>query len=307
MTERRSTVGLPTLTWLRAFEAAARAESFTIAARELGLTQAAISYQVRALEDYLGWELFERLPRGVRLTAMGIAYLAPVRKAFDDLAISTLGLFGSNQMASIAILAPVSFGSLWLAPRLPDFSARYPNIEVRLSATIWGNTGSNPSIDLEIRYGDGKGNDDGGEALLHQDLVIACSPQYLRHTGFDGDLTKLVRKGVVHIMGHEDHWLSLANAIAAVDIGTAPGPTVDTTIAGLELAANHAGCIVTHPLFLSSYINTGRLVLPAATTFADDKGFYLSAPARPQRTRREAHVFREWLKEIAASEGILHA
>ena len=101
--------------------------------------------------------------------------------------------------------------------------------------------------------------------------------------------------------------MNLANTIAAVDIGTAPGPTVDTTIAGLELAANHAGCIVTHPLFLSSYINTGRLVLPAATTFADDKGFYLSAPARPQRTRRDAHVFREWLKEIAASEGILHA
>ena len=304
MSERRATVGLPTLTWLRAFEAAARAESFTIAARELGLTQAAISYQVRALEDHLGWELFARLPRGVRLTALGIAYLAPVRKAFDDLAISTLGLFGSNQMASIAILAPVSFGSLWLAPRLPDFSARYPNIEVRLSATIWGNTGSNASIDLEIRYGDGKGNDDGGEALLQQDLVIACSPQYLHQTGFDGDLAKLVRKGVVHIMGHEDHWLSLANTIAAADFGAAPGPTVDTTIAGLELAANHAGCIVTHPLFLSSYISTGRLVLPTDTSFADDKAFYLSTPARPQRTRREAHVFREWVKEIATREGI---
>jgi LysR family glycine cleavage system transcriptional activator len=309
MTERRTIVGLPSLTWLRAFEAAARAESFTAAARELGLTQAAISYQVRLLEDHLGWELFERLPRGVRLTAMGIAYLAPVRKAFDELAISTLGLFGSNQRASISVLAPVSFGSLWLAPRLPDFFARYPNIEVRLSATIWGNTGSNASIDLEIRYGDGKvngrANGGTGDALLHQDLVIACSPQYLRDAGFDGDVQRLVQKGVVHIMGHEDHWLKPATGIAGADIGAAPGPTVDTTIAGLELAANHAGCVVTHPLFLASYLGTGRLVLPSPATYPDDQGFHLFTPERPQRTRREVHVFREWLLGAAAAEGAL--
>lgn len=304
MSDRRTIVGLPTLTWLRAFEAAARAESFTAAARELGLTQAAISYQVRSLEDYLGWELFERLPRGVRLTAMGIAYLAPVRKAFDDLAISTLGLFGSNHRASIAVLAPVSFGSLWLAPRLPAFFARYPTIEVRLSATIWGNTGSNASIDLEIRYGDGKGGGDTGEALLQQDLVIACSPQYRRDAGPDGDVAALVEKGVVHIMGHEDHWLKMASAIGKADIGATAGPTVDTTVAGLELAASHAGCVVTHPLFLASYIETGRLVRLPTAPCPDDQGFHLFAPERPQRTRRETHVFREWLKETAASEAV---
>jgi LysR family glycine cleavage system transcriptional activator len=299
MTERRTITGLPSLTWLRAFEAAARGESFTAAARELGLTQAAISYQVRALEDYLGWELFERLPRGVRLTAMGIAYLAPVRKAFDDLAVSTLGLFGNNDRASITVLAPVSFGSLWLAPRLPDFFARYPAIEVRLAATIWGNTGSNASIDLEIRYGDARRDGDVGEALLQQDLVVACSPQFLGKAGFDGDVRRLVQNGLVHIMGHEDHWLKLPSALADADSGAAPGPTVDTTIAGLELAAAHAGCVVTHPLFLSSYLATGRLVIPSATTYPDDQGFYLFTPERPQRTRREALLFRTWLLETA--------
>lgn len=302
MTERRTIMGLPTLSWVRAFEAAARAESFTAAAHELGLTQAAISYQVRALEAHLGWTLFERLPRGVRLTPMGVAYLAPVRKAFDELAISTLGLFGNNQSASIAVLAPVSFGSLWLAPRLPAFFAQYPAIEVRLSATIWGNSGPSASIDVEIRYGDGKADGNTGERLLQQDLVIACSPQYLRGSELQNNIPALIKKGIVHIMGHEDHWLQLASEIPDIDIGTVPGPTVDTTIAALELAANHAGCVVTHPLFLTSYLESGRLILPATATYTDEKAFHLFTPERPQRIRREAYVFREWLKQTVADE-----
>jgi LysR family glycine cleavage system transcriptional activator len=302
MTERRTIIGLPTLTWLRAFEAAARTESFTAAARELNLTQAAISYQVRALEDHLGWELFERLPRGVRLTAMGIAYLAPVRKAFDDLAISTLGLFGSNDRVSISVLAPVSFGSLWLAPRLPDFMARFPAIEVRLSTTIWGNASPSAAIDLEVRYGDGKWNGHISEPLMQQQLVIACSPEYLRDSGFDGDVAALVQKRVVHIMGHENHWLKLAAALGIADISIIPGPTVDTTIAALELAASHAGCVVTHPLFIASHLATGRLLLPSPATYPDDQGFHVVTPERPQRTRREVHVFREWLKAATAGQ-----
>ena len=97
MTRTRPVVGLPTLTWLRAFEAAARTASFTAAATELNLTSGAISYQIRALEAHLGFALFERLPRGVKLTPMGVAYLPPVRKAFEELADSTMGLFGSSE------------------------------------------------------------------------------------------------------------------------------------------------------------------------------------------------------------------
>lgn len=294
--------GLPTLAWLRAFEAAARAESFTAAARELNLTQAAISHQIRALEDHLGWELFERLPRGVRLTAMGIAYLGPVRKAFDELAVSTLGLFGSQHRASIAVLAPVSFGSLWLAPRLPDFLALYPSIEVRLSATVWGTASPSAAIDLEVRYGDGKWDGQICEPLVRQDLVVACSPEHLRRSGFDGDVAALVQGNMVHIMGHEAHWLKLGAALAIPDIRKAPGPTVDTTIAALELAANHAGCVVTHPVFLAAYLATGRLVLPSPATFPDDQGFHIAMPEQPQHMRREAHVFRQWLKDVVTAE-----
>ena len=297
MTARAAITGLPPLTWLRAFEAAARTESFTAAALELGLTQAAISYQVRALEDRLGSAMFDRLPRGVRLTAMGTAYLAPVRKAFDDLAISTVGLFGADDAVSISILAPVSFAALWLAPRLPEFHAKYPAIEVRMSATVWGNSGPNAATDLEVRYGDGAWNGHTCEPLLQQNLVVACSPEFLRLSGYDGNLSALIRNRMIHIMGHERHWLRLAGGINAVS-----GPTVDTTISALELAAAHAGCVVTHPLFLASYLATGRLVVPDTAGAPDEQGFHMLTPEQPRRTRREVHVFHEWLRDVAARE-----
>jgi LysR family glycine cleavage system transcriptional activator len=294
MADRPAIAGLPPLVWLRAFEAAARTESFTAAARELAVTQAAISYQVRSLEERLGCVLFDRLPRGVRLTAMGLAYLAPVRKAFDDLAISTVGLFGAHDKASITVLAPVSFAALWLAPQLPDFLARHPAINVRLSATIWGTSGGDAATDLEIRYGDGAWNGHIAAPLFHQDLVVACSPALARRAATD-DLAALVDGRMIHIMGHENHWAKLGRAISA-----GAGPTVDTTVAALELAAAGAGCVITHPLFLAGHLATGRLVVPFAESVPDDQGFHLLTPERPQRTPREVHLFRLWLHEAAA-------
>src|SRR5476649_2708704 len=124
----RPLVGLPNLAWLRSFEAAARTSSFAAAATELSLTSGAISYQIRALEAHLGFSLFERLPRGVKLTPMGVAYLPPVRKAFEELADSTVGLFGGSERVQITVHAPVSLAALWLAPKLPAFNAANPNI-----------------------------------------------------------------------------------------------------------------------------------------------------------------------------------
>ena len=297
---RPSLAGLPPLLLLRAFEAAARTSSFTAAAKELNLTQAAISYQVRALEEHLGFALFERKPRGVRLTAMGVAYLAPVRKAFDDLAISTVGLFGARTRVHLLVQAPVSFAALWLAPRLPLFFAAHPNIEVRLSSTIWDTAAPDDATDLEVRYGDGRFQGYVAERLLNQDLVVACGPALLAHASAPLDLAALVRHQMIHIMGHETHWLGVLDALKIGDIDAIPGPTVDTTVAALELAASDAGCVLTHPLFLQAYLRAGRLVLPSGRTFADPQSFYVVAPDRPQRTRREVRVFLDWLKGEAA-------
>src|SRR6202047_5515140 len=198
MTQIRPVVGLPTLTWLRAFEAAARTSSFSAAAAELNLTSGGISYQIRALEAPLGVALFERLPRGVKLTAMGVAYLPPGRKAFEELADSTVGLFGGSERVQITVNAPVSLAALWLAPKLPEFSRAHPTIDVRLSSVIWDNAVPDEATDLEIRYGAGHWHGYRPERLLNQSILAVCSPTLLRAAQVNGDLTALLPGHLIH-------------------------------------------------------------------------------------------------------------
>jgi LysR family transcriptional regulator, glycine cleavage system transcriptional activator len=301
MTQNRPVVGLPTLTWLRAFEAAARTSSFTAAAAELNLTSGAISYQIRALEAHLGFALFERLPRGVKLTSMGVAYLPPVRKAFEELADSTVGLFGGSERLQLTVYAPVSLASLWLAPRLPAFTDAYPGIDVRLSSVIWDDPVPSEATDLEIRYGTGHWRGYRAERLLNQSIVAVCSPALLERARSSGEAAGLVPKHLIHIMGHENHWLKVRQALQVADAATRVGPTVDTTIAALELAANGAGCALAHRILLAPYLTNGRLVVALDRDFADENSYFVVTPERPQRTRREVQLFRDWLTATAAN------
>ena len=296
--------GLPTLTWLRAFEAAARTSSFSAAATELRLTAGAISYQIRALEAHLGFALFERLPRGVRLTPMGVAYLPPVHNAFEQLADSTRGLFGGSERRRITVHAPVSLASLWLAPRLPSFAGAFPSVDVRLSSVIWDNPGPEDSTDLEVRYGGGQWRGYRAERLMSQRIVAVCSPALRERARSMGEAASWLPHHLIHIMGHEDHWRQVRQALGlTVEPAARPGPIVDTTIAALELAAQGAGCALAHRIFLPAYLGTGRLVHALEEDFQDDSAYYVVTPERPQRARAEVIQFRDWLLAEAAALG----
>jgi len=296
----RPVVGLPTLTWLRAFEAAARTSSFAAAAAELSLTSGAISYQIRALEAHLGFTLFERLPRGVKLSPMGVAYLPPVRKAFEELADSTVGLFGGSERVQITVHAPVSLAALWLAPKLLLFTAANPAIDVRLSSVIWDNAVFDESTDLEIRYGSGHWNGYRSERLLKQCILAVCSPALLQAAQRNGAAEELLSRTPIHIMGYENHWLKVRQMLGLVDTPQNTGPSVDTTIAALELAAAGAGVALAHGIFLNGYVATGRLVKVLAREFEDENSYFVITPERPQRIRREVQLFRDWLVTIAS-------
>ncbi len=299
----RPVVGLPTLTWLRAFEAAARTSSFSVAATELNLSSGAISYQIRALERHLGFTLFERLPRGVRLTSMGVAYLPPVRKAFEELADTTVGLFGGTERVEITVHAPVSLAALWLAPRLASFSAANRTIDVRLASVIWDNAVPDEATDLEIRYGAGHWHGYRAELLLNQSIRVVCCPAVRERARAAADPTELVTRELIHIMGHEDHWLRVCQDLNLAELRPSHGPTVDTTIAALELAASGAGCALAHRIHVASYLSTGRLVAAIDREFADGNSYFVVTPERPRRIGREVQVFRQWLVALAAAEG----
>jgi LysR family glycine cleavage system transcriptional activator len=293
--------GLPTLTWLRAFEAAARTSSFSAAALELRLTPGAISYQIRALEAHLGFALFQRLPRGVKLTPMGVAYLPPVRKAFEQLADSTAGLFGGSERGEISLYAPVSLASLWLAPRLPAFGRAFPGIDVRLSSVIWDHPAPIDSTDLEIRYGAGQWRGYRSEFLCNERIVAVCHAELRDEARASGDAAAWLLNRLIRIMGYESHGAQVRQALELGNGDERPGPSVDTTIAALELAAQGAGCVLAHRLFLKAYLATGRLVVGLDHDFADDSSYFVVAPERPQRARREVQQFREWLLAEAAT------
>jgi LysR family glycine cleavage system transcriptional activator len=296
----RPVLGLPNLTWLRSFESAARTSSFAAAGVELRVTAGAISYQIRALEAHLGFSLFERLPRGVRLTAMGVAYLPPVRKAFEELADSTRGLFGASERVQVTVHAPVSFAALWLAPRLPAFIAAHPHIDIRLASVIWDNAVPDEATDLEIRYGLGHWHGYRAEHLLNQPIVAVCSPALLQAARRSGMAAGFLPQHLIHIMGYEDHWLKVRQRLGLDLVGARPGPTVDTTLAALELAASGQGCALAHRLFLGAYLSTGRLVTAIDRQFDDDNSYFVATPERPQRPRREVQTCRDWLISAAA-------
>ena len=143
---------LPPLNALRSFEAAARHLSFTLAAEELHVTQAAVSHQVKALEERLGLKLFRRLPRGLMLTEQGQALLPELRGAFDRMeqALSRVSALGKEGPLTVSLLT--TFALTWLVPRLHRFQALHPGIDVRMLTTQRMADFAREDVDLAIRY-----------------------------------------------------------------------------------------------------------------------------------------------------------
>ena len=170
---------LPPLNALRSYEAAARHLSFTRAAGELGVTPAAVSHQVKMLEDHLGVALFQRVNRQLVLTEAGGACLPGIRAAFEGLstAIDSISVAGRSGVLTVSV-AP-SFASKWLLPRLERFKAIHPDIDVRVSASMQLVDFAGGEIDVAIRYGSGRYPGLASERLIDEAVIPVCSPKLL--------------------------------------------------------------------------------------------------------------------------------
>ena len=292
---------LPPLVWLRAFEASARLSSFTAAAIELNLTQSAVSHQVRSLEKYLGVTLFERLPRNLRLTEVGSAYLPPLRRSFDDLAAATAGLFGPIGRKTLVVRAPVSFAGLWLAPRLSSFVTRHPQISLRITSAVWAHSQVDEATDIDIRFGDGVWAGYHAELLKNYGAVAVCHPGLVPKGDIARRVHALSSGPLIHVTGYEDLWqryfLPLGLSIPAYR-----GINIDTSIAALELAASGHGATIVLECFARPYIESGRLERPLDDVLAIEQSHYILTEEGARRQKPEAILFRNWLKcEVAAA------
>ncbi|MFZ5509720.1 MAG: transcriptional regulator GcvA [Pseudomonadota bacterium] len=169
---------IPPLHALRAFEAAARLGSFAKAAEELCITRSAVSHRIQLLEDLLGEALFQREARALALTARGVSYLALVRKALDSL--QELALQGGGRAGlKVTVATPPTFARMVLMPRLPDFQAAHPDIELALQLAVPLLDLAAGDTDVEIRFGTGHYPDREAHLLLDEPVFPVASPAYL--------------------------------------------------------------------------------------------------------------------------------
>jgi LysR family glycine cleavage system transcriptional activator len=294
---------MPPLTWLRAFEASARHLSFAKAAVDLNLTPTAVSYQVRSLEQYLRHPLFERLPRGLRLSEMGAAYLPNVRRAFEDIAATTTKLFGQSHAARITIRAPVSFLSLWLAPRLCAFRAAHPDVDLLLLSTLWADAQPDQAIDIDIRFGTGPWPGFDAELLMQDPSVVVCAPELHRPGNEVEQIDAILTGSIIHVVGHENHW---AEAFRRLHVAPARGVQfmrVDSSVVAVSMAAAARGAAIV----LQPYAEQALATLPLRRAFdftlPVEQAHYLLRPASGQalKLRQEVLLLEDWIRQMARS------
>ncbi|SMO84102.1 transcriptional regulator, LysR family [Ruegeria faecimaris] len=296
-----STRRLPHLTWLRAFEASARHLSFTHAAQELNLTQAAISKQVKLLEHYLREPLFERKPRSLVLTKVGAAYLPKVRDGFERLAAGTEEVFGLRRSEVLTVRAPVGYSVNWIAPRLQGFFDCHPDTEVRLVSSVWGDQFDNERFDLDIQYGTGKWPGYKADRLTWEVIKPVCSPILLEGSKAIRKPDDLAHHRLLHVLGYEEGWADWLRYAKARGVNSGQGLQFDTSLLAFEFASRGGGVALARSSMCGVEIERGRLVEPFELEAPLQEAFYLIAP-EADRDHPDAQNFREWLIETSEND-----
>ncbi len=293
---------IPPLTTLHAYEAAARLGSFAAAAQELHLSPSAVSHRVRSLEAHLGVALFERLPRSVRLTEMGRAYLPAVRTAFEDLSVATMGLFGSSSRRTLTVRVQISYASTWLAPRLPRFCDDHPHIDLRVFSAIWADVLPPEEADLEIRQGAGHWPGFSAE-LLHEDhAVTICGPGHTQRYGPVGSVGDLASRPRVHVLGLEDLWLRLFQQAGVTEEPVAERVTLDTSVAAIEFAAAGDHCAIVPERFARHALAAGRVMRACDILVKMRQAHYVLRAQTGRSPTPEALSFIRWLHDLDGDE-----
>jgi LysR family glycine cleavage system transcriptional activator len=284
---------LPPLAAIRVFEAAARLGSFTKAASELGMTQAAVSYQVKLLEDRLGTSLFARLPRGVALTEAGQRLAPAVGESFRRLH-SAFADFRETSAGVLSITAIQAFCTNWLVPRLGGFQVAHPRIAVRLEASGRMVDFSRDDFDLGIRTGTGEWQGLRSHQLMPIEFTPLCSPEFLAKHGPVGAPGDLLR---VPLLDWRDDWWRQWFALAGIADPRPELPSmfeVDSQVMlGQAAMAGHGIAILT-PAFFAAELAAGRLVPPFPLIGRNASGFWLVYPEE-RRNSAKIRAFRDWI------------
>jgi LysR family transcriptional regulator, regulator of gene expression of beta-lactamase len=279
---------------LRAFEASARHLSFTRAAIELCVTQAAISHQVKGLEERLGAQLFRRLPRGLALTDEGMALLPALGDSFDRIAELVEGITSGTAAQLLSVAAVGTFATGWLLPRLPAFHAAHPRIDLRLFTNNNRVDLAGEGLDYAIRFGAGAWHGTEAVPLIETPLTPLCTPALAEKLATPADLLALPLLRSYRA----DEW---PRWLAEAGIAPPPlrGPVFDSSLAMAEAAIQGTGVALAPPAMLSRHLEEGRLVRPFTQQVVTGRYWLTWLQSRTPSPAMAA--FREWLAAEIAS------
>jgi LysR family glycine cleavage system transcriptional activator len=264
---------LPPLNYIRSFEASARHLSFTRAAEELGLTQAAVSGHVRALENYIGRPLFYRAPRSLGLTEVAASYLPALRQALAQIDAATGQILTVAHRQEVVLACPASLATNWLPSQLSKFHQLHPEIEVTVHATIWSET-SDQIADIRItpRH---ESQPLVGRSLGQERLVMVCAPALCDGPDAIRTPADVGRVGPIHVLGRQEHWEEFARHHGLSDIHLLPGYKTDSSNTALEMAISGIGCAITLASLVEIHIRRGLLVEPFPANIPSSWGYDL--------------------------------
>ena len=277
---------------LRVFDAVAARLSFTEAAGALKVTPAAVSAQIKLLEEYLETPLFYRHSRAVRLTPQGARLLPGVRRGLEEWqrAVDTLRRDRSSGLLNVSVLGP--FLQKWLLPRLGDFYARHPAIDLRFSA-------SRELVDFEtsdfhaaVRYGRGNWPGVSAEKLLDDWAFPVCSPALLAQHGPIETLADLGRYPLLH--SATEPWLDWMRRIGGDTTRPDAGPVLDDSAELLTAAEAGQGVALARWSLVATDLAAGRLVRPMHQSVRQQAAYYFVAPPTHLDLPKVTH-FRDWL------------
>ncbi len=292
---------IPPLNALRAFEAVARHLSFTGAADELGVTQGAVSQQVKKLEAHLGLLMFRRVHQGLLLTDAGQTYLPVVRDAFDGLALGTRNMQSRERGGVLTVSVSAGFATKWLVPRSHRFYERHPEIDLRISTSQEHINFARGDVDLAVRHGDGIWPDLDAVCLMAENVFPVCSPALAEEPG--GLKAPIdLRHHILLRSWRPDYWprwFAAAGAAGAVD--TTRGPAFNDHSNAIQAAIDGQGVALGRTALVGDDLLAGRLVRPFERVIPADIAYWIVCP-KGTAGRPKIVAFRDWL--LAEAEAL---
>lgn len=290
---------LPPLNALKAFEAAARSESFTRAAEELNVTQGAISHQVKALEATLGVKLFHRERQRLVITEAGREYLAVIRDALDRIAVGTDRLVQRQSSGVLTVSTSPDFAAKWLVHRLGRFAENHPEIDLRVSAAMHHVDFAREDVDLAVRHGDGKWPGLDVVRLCSERLFPVCSPTLVSGRNHITTASDLLKFPLLRL----DDWKTWTRWFEAAGVTdpVARGPILNRASMLIDAAVDGQGVALARTALAAWDIINGRLVRPIDVSLRMSNTYWIVCPKVTSSVPKIA-TFRKWLLAEATED-----